>query len=50
MLILGIKIKEFTEIEKLIIKISEIELQIKKNSYNPINITLDFIFDQSSKN
>ena len=38
------------KIKKLIIKISEIELQIKKNSYNPINITLDFIFDQSSQN
>ena len=38
------------KIKKLIIKISEIELQIKRNSFNPINITLDFIFDQSSKN
>jgi DNA polymerase-3 subunit delta len=38
------------EIKKLIVKISEIELQIKKNSYNPINVTLDFIFDQSSQN
>ena len=38
------------KIKKLIIKISEIELQIKKNSYNPINVTLDFIFDQSSQN
>ena len=38
------------EIKKLIVKISEIELQIKKNSYNPMNVTLDFIFDQSSQN
>ena len=38
------------KIKKLIVKISEIELQIKKNSYNPINVTLDFIFDQSSQN
>ena len=38
------------KIKKLIIKISEIELQIKRNSFNTINITLDFIFDQSSQN
>ena len=38
------------KIKKLIVKITEIELQIKKNSYNPINVTLDFIFDQSSQN
>ena len=38
------------KIKKLIIKINEIELQIKRNSFNPINITLDFIFDQSSQN
>ncbi len=37
------------KIRKLILKINEIELQIKKNNYNPINLVLDFIFEQSSK-
>ena len=35
------------EITKLIIKINEIELQIKKNNTNPINIVSDFILNQS---
>ena len=35
------------EITKLIIKINEIELQIKKNNSNPINIVSDFILNQS---
>ena len=37
------------KIEKLIIKISEIEIIIKKNSTNSINILCDFIINQSSK-
>ncbi len=36
------------EITKLIIKINEIELQIKKNNTNPVNIVSDFILNQSS--
>ena len=35
------------EITKLIIKINEVELQIKKNNSNPINIVSDFILNQS---
>jgi DNA polymerase-3 subunit delta len=35
------------EITKLIIKINEIELQIKKNNTNPVNIVSDFILNQS---
>ncbi len=38
------------KIKKLILDINEIELLIKKNSYNPINMTLNFIFEQSIKN
>ncbi len=38
------------KIKKLIFNISEIELQIKKNNFNPVNITLDFILEQSAKN
>ena len=38
------------KIKKLIINLNEIELQIKKNSFNPVNITLDFILEQSAKN
>ena len=37
------------KIEKLIIKISEVEILIKKNSINSINILCDFIINQSSK-
>ena len=37
------------KIEKLIIKISEVEIIIKKNSTNSINILCDFIINQSSK-
>ena len=35
-------------IKKIINKINQLEIQIKKNSYNPINIILDFMFEQSS--
>ena len=37
------------KIEKLIIKISEVEIIIKKNSTNSISILCDFIINQSSK-
>ena len=37
------------KIEKLIIKVSEVEIIIKKNSTNSINILCDFIINQSSK-
>ena len=37
------------KIEKLIIKINEVEILIKKNSTNSINILCDFIINQSSK-
>ena len=37
------------KIENLIYKINEIELLIKKNSKNSINILFDFIITQSSK-
>ena len=37
------------KIEQLIIKINEIEIIIKKNSTNSINILCDFIINQSSK-
>ena len=37
------------KIEKLIIKISEVEILIKKNSTNSISILCDFIINQSSK-
>ena len=37
------------KIEKLIIKISEVEIVIKKNSTNSISILCDFIINQSSK-
>ena len=36
-------------VENLIYKISEIELLIKKNSINSINILSDFVISQSSK-
>ena len=36
------------EINKLIVKINDIELQIKKNNINPVNIVSDFILNQSS--
>ena len=38
------------KIKKLIFNLNEIELQIKKNNFNPVNITLDFILEQSAKN
>jgi len=38
------------KIKKLIFNLNEIELQIKKNNFNPVNITLDFILEQSTKN
>ena len=37
------------EIEKLICQINEIEIQIKKNSYNSLNIISDFILNKSIK-
>ena len=37
------------KIENLIYKINEIELLIKKNSANSINILFDFIITQSNK-
>ncbi len=37
-------------IKKLIYKLNEIELQIKKNLINPINLIRDFILDQSTAN
>ena len=36
------------EIEELIYEISNIELQIKKNSFNPINLVSDFIIEKSA--
>jgi len=44
-----IKIWSEKKIENLIYKINEIELLIKKNSSNSINILFDFIISQSSK-
>jgi len=38
------------KIKKLIFNLNEIELQIKKNNFNPVNITLNFILEQSAKN
>ena len=37
-------------IKKLIYKLSEVELQLKKNINNSINLITDFILDQSSSN
>jgi len=37
------------KIEKLITKISEVEILIKKNSINSLNILCDFIINQSNK-
>tara|TARA_B100000989_G_scaffold234907_1_gene181716 strand:+ start:198 stop:1190 length:993 start_codon:yes stop_codon:yes gene_type:complete len=37
-----------TEIKKLIFKLNELELQIKKNMHNGVNLITDFILDQSS--
>ena len=37
------------EIENLIIKLTDIELNIKKNSYNSINIIYDFILETCKK-
>ena len=36
------------EIKKLIFKLNELELQIKKNMHNGVNLITDFILDQSS--
>ena len=38
------------KIKKLIFNLNEIELQIKKNNFNPVNITLDFILEKYEKN
>ena len=37
-------------IKKLIYKLNEVELQLKKNINNSINLITDFILDQSSSN
>ena len=37
----------YKQIKKLIFEINEIELQIKQNKLNPINIVSNFIFDKS---
>ena len=37
------------EIEKLIYQINEIEILVKKNSYNSLNIISDFILNKSIK-
>jgi len=44
-----IKSWSLKKIENLIYKINEIELLIKKNSSNSINILFDFIITQSNK-
>ena len=46
-----IQIKNWTtkNIEDLIFQINQIELKIKKNSYNAMNIVLDFIIKSCSK-
>ena len=41
---------EKNEAEKLVNKISDIELLIKKNSVNSLSIISDFILNTSSKN
>ena len=38
------------KIRKLIKKINNKELQIKKNIYSPLNLILDFIFEETSRN
>jgi len=43
-----IKIWSFNNIQNLIYKISDIELLIKKNNYNSINILSDFIIEQAT--
>jgi DNA polymerase-3 subunit delta len=43
-----IKIWSYNKIEDLIYKISDIELLIKKNNYNSINILSDFIIEQAT--
>ena len=45
------QIKNWTlkKVENLIYKINEIELLIKKNSFNSVNILFDFIITQSNK-
>ena len=45
------QIKNWTtkNIEDLIFQINQIELKIKKNSYNAMNIVLDFIIKSCSK-
>ena len=40
------KFKGNLSIQKLIYKLNDIELQIKKNLSNPINLITDFILDQ----
>ena len=39
---------ELGQINELIYRLNEIELQIKKNYSNPVNIISDFILNQSS--
>ena len=45
------QIKNWTtkNIEELIVQINDIELKIKKNSYNPIQMVLDFIIENCTK-
>ena len=38
------------KIRKLIKKINNKELQIKRNIYSPLNLILDFIFEETSRN
>ena len=42
------RVWSYTNIEKLIFKINEIELLIKKNSHSSINILSDFIIEQAT--
>jgi DNA polymerase III subunit delta len=42
------RVWSYTNIEKLIFKINEIELLIKKNSHSSINILSDFIIEQTT--
>ena len=39
----------YKQIKKILFEINEIELQIKKNNINPVNIISNFVLDTSSK-
>ena len=43
-----IKLWSVKKIKNLIIEINEIELQIKKNSFNAINFTTNFLLEKSN--